>query len=419
MWPFQQRRLQAAGERSRPPCTKTHCTSLAGSSSLRQRLAAVGGGRVSHLFNLTRGFSKKQHKVAQFKKNDCSGNLLIKLLSYGSIKSKFPMRSLQAEKSNKGWNLINPEFAIRSSRPLCLSESCAFLALLATVLYFLSFIVALTALCNFHPFTIFTYWAVIGWCPSCCFHFSWNVVGSNVTLLLAPTSEVNWSLCTSIVCKTAAAVNLERRAKADCLTEKVCNKGRNIQSCNVFHVFTSWSPDTRLQLDILVVDYTYWYILLITIKSGDMAIYHSKVKILSLPTSLPVHWDEGSTALKWPSQAVAPLVQLDILIWKERDNPSPSHSLFCFTRTICCFLSISQPKKKCKCYHHQLRLRYASSPLWKHAGVSSARGAFELSMPSGSALGRTKIKVLDHTGHREGKYTFIKDRRSHTRLLLL
>lgn len=115
MWPFQRRRLQAAGERSWPPCTKTHCTSPAGSSSLRQRLA----GGVSHLFNLTRGFSKNQHKVALFKKNDCPGNLLIKLLSYGSIKSKLPMRSLQAEKSNKGWNLNNPESAIQSSRPFC------------------------------------------------------------------------------------------------------------------------------------------------------------------------------------------------------------------------------------------------------------------------------------------------------------
>lgn len=74
-----------------------------------------------------------------------------------------------------------------------------------------------------------------------------------------------------------------------------------------------------------------------------------------------------------------------------------------------------QSAKISKCSHHQ----YA--PDMHHPSYGSTlfpRSAFELCMPSGTALGRTEIKVSDRTGLQEGRYTNIKHRHIRTRLFL-
>lgn len=60
---------------------------------------------------------------------------------------------------------------------------------------------------------------------------------------------------------------------------------------------------------------------------------------------------------------------------------------------------------------HQEYITYVPRLLWKHNWVLSAWSAFELHMLSGSASGRTEIKVLDYSGHQEGMNIILK--RSH------
>lgn len=71
-------------------------------------------------------------------------------------------------------------------------------------------------------------------------------------------------------------------------------------------------------------------------------------------------------------------------------------------------LLYQSPKKYCNCSSHQIRPRYVSCLLWKHSWVSSACHVFELHVLAGTALRRTEIKVLSHSGHQDGRYIIIK-----------
>lgn len=65
---------------------------------------------------------------------------------------------------------------------------------------------------------------------------------------------------------------------------------------------------------------------------------------------------------------------------------------------------------------NNLDMQHASYGSKRHSWVSSACSVFELHMISGTALGRTEIKVLDYTGHQDGRYIIIKHRDVHTHI---